>query len=163
MGMKIYDRKIFLPDFYHVLKVERIASGKSHNDRTVAQIVLIDQNERLVFQAFVKPQITVTSYLKKFTGLTEELVDTLGIDLNEAIKSLKKILDPLTTLVGHNVRQDVNSLDLQQGKDFSNMMDLLGLYRLWNNRCQAFCVWEQDRLATVLLGWPSDENYNAAS
>jgi RNA exonuclease 4 len=143
--------------------VERIASGKSHNDRVIAQIVLVDQDERLVFQAFIKPQTTIVSYLKKLTGLSEGIVNTLGIKFNDAIGHLKTLLDPSTILVGHNVREDVNSLDLQQGRDYSSMMDLLGLYRLWNSRCQSFSVWEQDRLATVLLGWPNSENYSATS
>merc|ERR1712137_100413 len=43
------------------------------------------------------------------------------------------------------------------------MVDLLGLYRIWSPNYNRFSGWCQDRLATVLLGWPVEENYNAAS
>merc|ERR1712224_469330 len=164
MGTMYYFRKIFhIPLTYYALRVERIACGVSHNDRIIAQIILIDQYERLSYQAFVKPSRPVFSYLEKATGLSKEIVETLGINIHEAIKGLKNVIQPSATLIGQNIRQDVLCLELRQGIDFLGMMDLLGLYRLWNPNYSRFTGWCQDRLATVLLGWPIDENYNAAS
>jgi len=87
----------------------------------------------------------------------------LGINLHDAIEKLKTTLDPNIVLVGRNVRRDVESLGLQKGEHYSNMLDLLGLYRLGNNPNQTFFIWEHDRLATALLGWPDTENYSATA
>eukprot|EP00746_Dinoflagellata_sp_MGD_P155691 gnl/MRDRNA2_/MRDRNA2_85509_c0_seq1.p1 gnl/MRDRNA2_/MRDRNA2_85509_c0~~gnl/MRDRNA2_/MRDRNA2_85509_c0_seq1.p1 ORF type:complete len:259 (+),score=2.48 gnl/MRDRNA2_/MRDRNA2_85509_c0_seq1:1-777(+) len=157
------DQKFYIPQSYYALRVERIACGTSHNDRIVGQIVLIDQNERLVYQAFIRPSGPVVSYLERTTGLNKDIIETLGISLDDAITGLKKLIPSSATLVGQNIRHDVQSLKLLPGKDFSGMMDLLGLYRIWNPKSRTCSVWSQDRLATVLLGWTTDENYSAAS
>merc|ERR1712100_278258 len=119
--------------------------------------------ERLLYQAFIHPSKKVFSYLEKITGLNTDIVETLGINLNDAIKGLKNVIEPSATLIGQNIRQDVLGLELQQGMDFSNMMDLLGLYRSWSPCYRTFSGWGQDRLATILLGWPTEENYSATS
>jgi len=69
--MKLPNRKFYLPDLYYILRVEMVACGFSHNDRIIGQIVVVDKNERLIYQSFIKPQTTVLFYLKKLTGLSK--------------------------------------------------------------------------------------------
>lgn len=41
----------------------------------------------------------------------------------------------------------------REGHDFQQMMDLAGLYRIWNSKYNTYSVFGQDHLAKVLLGW----------
>ena len=43
-------------------------------------------------------------------------------------------------------------LGLREGVDFSELIDLAGLYRIWNERYKTYSVFGQDHLAKVLLG-----------
>lgn len=43
-------------------------------------------------------------------------------------------------------------LGLREGIDFGELIDLAGLYRIWNERYKTYSVFSQDHLARVLLG-----------
>lgn len=73
------------------------------------------------------------------------------------------MLPPQAVLVGQNIRQDVQWLGFEQGRDYSGMMDLQGLYRVWNPQFKSYSMWGQDQLAKVLLQWPKEEGHNAAT
>lgn len=60
-----------------------MASGPKHNDRTVAQIAVVDSEERVVLNVFVKPNVPVMSYLTALTGITAELLEENGISIEE--------------------------------------------------------------------------------
>lgn len=65
-------------------------------------------------------------------------------------------------LVGQNVRQDVLWLEgLKEGTDFAALMDLQGLYRVWNARYKSYSMWSQDQLCRVLLGQHVTDEHDA--
>ena len=41
------------------------------------------------------------------------------------------------------------------------MLDLAGLYRIWNARYNSYTVFNQDHLARVLLDWPDEGGHDA--
>ncbi len=43
-------------------------------------------------------------------------------------------------------------LGLREGYDYSELVDLAGLYRIWNAKYRTYSVFSQDHLAKVLLG-----------
>ena len=43
------------------------------------------------------------------------------------------------------------------------MVDLTGLFRVWNARFKSFSVFGQDHVARMLLGWESDTTHNAVT
>lgn len=49
----------------------RHRTGPTHLDRSVAQIAVVDQYERLVLNVYVKPDQPVFSYLTALTGITK--------------------------------------------------------------------------------------------
>lgn len=44
----------------------------------------------------------------------------------------------------------------REGTDFQQLIDLAGLYRVWNDKYKSWSVFGQDHLAKVLLGWDPD-------
>jgi RNA exonuclease 4 len=93
--------------------------------------------------------------------LTKELLDTQGIPLQQAIAVLRQYLPKQAILVGQNIAKDVEWLGLQEGRDFQQLMDLTGLYRIWNPKYSSYSVFGQDHLAKVLLNWDTSDAHDA--
>jgi RNA exonuclease 4 len=147
------------------IDVECVATGKEHNARAVAQIALVDQFERCLLNVFVRPPegAEVHSYLTPLTGLTKELIDQHGVPLPEAIERLRAALPKHAVLVGQNIAKDVQWLNLREGEDFAGMLDLAGLWRVWNKQYNSWSVFGQDHLVKTLLGAEVAAQHDAAS
>lgn len=52
---------------YYSIDVECVATGTDHNARHVAQIALVDEHERPLLNAYVRPPVPVVSYLTPLT------------------------------------------------------------------------------------------------
>jgi hypothetical protein len=85
-------------------------------------------------------------------GLSKELLDTQGVPLSVALATLRAHLPRNAVLVGQSISTDVKWLGLQEGTDFAGLVDLAGLYRVWNTQYKSWSVFGQDHLARMLLG-----------
>jgi len=148
-----------LPMF--ALDVECVATGTTHNDRSVAQIGLVDAYGRCVLNIYVQPKKAVTSYLTPLTGLTEELISSRGVSLDEATTMLRRCLPTNAALVGTNVGQDAKWLGLACPADCALLVDLSALFRAWDG--QRYVYFSQDHCAKVWLGAvrPPDTSHDA--
>jgi len=149
---------------YFSIDVECVATGDEHNARDVAQIALVDQFERCLLNVYVKPPEgkKVHSYLTPLTGITEDVLSAHGVPLEEALQHVRAALPPHAVLVGQNIAKDVEWLRLEEGKDFTSLMDLAGLWRVWNPQYKSWSVFSQDHLVRTLLGSDVGEQHNAA-
>jgi DNA polymerase III epsilon subunit-like protein len=94
------------PAFYSI-DVECVACGPGHNNRAIAHIALVDQNERVLLNLYIKPKDPVYSYLPALTGLSEEIINKYGIELEDAIAQIVATLPADAMLVGQNILKDV--------------------------------------------------------
>ncbi|PRW05824.1 Small RNA degrading nuclease [Chlorella sorokiniana] len=138
---------------YFSIDVECVATGTDHNARAVAQISLVDEYERVLANLYVQPEQPVVSYLTPLTGLTPELLAQHGMPLTQAVGILQAALPTHAVLVGQNIAKDVQWLGLKEGVHFEQMMDLTGLFRVWNPQYKSYSVFGQDHLAKILLNW----------
>lgn len=134
------------------IDVECVASGLQHNDRTIAQIALVDGKGDCVLDLYVIPDVPVVSYLTPLTGLTVELLQEKGTTLAEALASLKAGLPSNAVLVGQNIAKDVQWLGLKEGVDFTSMVDLAGLLKVWDPRKGKYAYFGLDHYSTCWLG-----------
>jgi hypothetical protein len=146
---------------YYSIDVECVAVGYDHNARAVAQISLVNQYEKVVLNLYVLPQTPVVSYLSPLTGLTRDILEQRGMPLQAAVDLLKQHLPKHAILVGQNIAKDVDWLGLKDGEDFGQLMDLTGLFRIYNERYKSYSVFSQDHLAKVLLAWDVSGNHDA--
>lgn len=65
------------------IDVECVASGISHNARSVAQVAMVDEWNRPIFNAYIKQELPVFSYITELTGLTKEILETSGQPLGK--------------------------------------------------------------------------------
>lgn len=79
----------------------------------------------------------------------------------QAMGYLRQYLPRQAILVGQNIAKDCEWLGLLEGQDFLQLMDLTGLYRVWNPQYKTFSVFSQDHLAKILLNWDTSMAHNA--
>lgn len=130
-----------------------MATGPKHNDRSVAQIGLVNFAGQPLLNLYVRPaeDARVVSYLTPLTGLTRDhLYGPQALPLAEALQVLRKWLPRDAVLVGQNIRADVLWLGLAEGADFGSMLDLSALFRVWDGAKYAY--FGQDHVAAVWLG-----------
>ena len=92
------------------------------------------------------------SYLTPLTGLSAELLAQHGVPLAQALATLRAALPRDAVLVGQNIGADVKWLGLREGEDFRGLLDLQGLWRVFNTQYNSWSVFNQEHLARVLLG-----------
>eukprot|EP00467_Chlorarachnion_reptans_P022390 CAMPEP_0114532964 /NCGR_PEP_ID=MMETSP0109-20121206/26970_1 /TAXON_ID=29199 /ORGANISM="Chlorarachnion reptans, Strain CCCM449" /LENGTH=585 /DNA_ID=CAMNT_0001716111 /DNA_START=255 /DNA_END=2012 /DNA_ORIENTATION=- len=145
------------------IDVECVATGPQHNKRAVAQIALVDQNEKVRCNLIVKPKEKVFSYLTGLTGLTKEIIDQKGVSFDDAINEIKRLLPSNAVLVGQNILKDVQWVGLIEGKDFQGMRDLAGLYRVYNQNYKKYTYFSLQHEARALLAVIQEEPHDAAT
>lgn len=67
------------------MDVECVATGVQHNARSVAQVALVDEWTRPVFNAYIKQDAPVSSYIYELTGLTEQILNQYGLPLGKVM------------------------------------------------------------------------------
>eukprot|EP00210_Caulerpa_lentillifera_P006043 g5775.t1 len=137
---------------YFSVDVECVATGYDHNARAIGQIALVDEYERVLLDLYVKPNLPVVSYLTPLTGIARETLDTYGVSLEYALDALRRLLPKDGILVGQNIGKDVAWLQLKEGKDFHSMIDLAGLYKVWNSKFHSWTVFSLEHLSNVIFG-----------
>lgn len=140
-----------VPSRYYSVDVECVATGFDHNARAIGQLALVDEYERILLDLYVKPTPPVVSYLTPLTGIAKETLDTYGVSLEFALAILRSYLPNDAILVGQNIGKDVDWLQLKEGKDFHSMIDLAGLYKVWNSKYQSWTVFSLEHLSNVVF------------
>jgi hypothetical protein len=67
------------------IDVECVATGIQHNSRSVAQVALVDEWCRPVFNAYIQQDKPVVSYLTQLTGITKDTLDRFGMPLGKKV------------------------------------------------------------------------------
>jgi RNA exonuclease 4 len=93
----------------------------------------------------------------------KELIEENGVPIADALVTLRSHLPPNAILVGQNIKKDVDWLQLVEGLDFSAMIDLSALFRVWNPSRGSFTNFSQDHAAKVWLGMPERTHHDAYS
>lgn len=143
------------------IDVECVATGIQHNSRSIAQVALVDEWNRPIFNAYIKQDKPVVSYLTELTGITKEMLENYGLPLAEALAQLRSFLSPHVVLVGQSIHKDVQWLQLVQGMDYEICINLVDLFKVWNPSRSNFTHFSQDHCAKVWLDIPQREHHDA--
>ena len=81
-------------------------------------ISVIDQNEKLIFSSFVRPDTPIVDYLTQFSNLTEENFPSTSdcLSMDEYRQKMRQILGPNVIVIGHGVSQDLLRMGVIQDK-----------------------------------------------
>jgi hypothetical protein len=143
------------------IDVECVATGVTHNDREVAQIAIVNAvDEKVLLNVFVRPRSSVVSYMTPLTGITRETLEAEAVSFDDALAMVRRALPTDAVVVGQGVLKDVQEwLKLERGVDYGDLIDLTGIWRVWNERYKSWSVFSQDHLVRCLL---DDTEVNAS-
>jgi len=133
------------------LKVGYVATGRSHTDRTVAHIALVNQNNQVIQNLYIKQTQPVVSYLTPLTNLDEQCLKEFGIDRERAFAVIQGALRPDTILVGHRPGPDIKALGLIKGMHYRKIVDLNKVWQVWNPSFQTYTRFTMDHLTKTVL------------
>ena len=141
-----------LPEKYFCVDVECVATGRTHaiNDREVCFVAVVDQYERVVLKKKVRPVKPVVSYLTPLTGVQKGDLDD-GDSLGIVIAEVKKLFGPDVTLVGQGIEADIEWLQLKQGEDYGDSVDLGKVFKAYNTRYKNYSFFSLSHEANTLL------------
>jgi RNA exonuclease 4 len=139
---------------YFCIDVECAASSKLHSDRTPISIALVNEKEQVIFQSFVRPNVTVFNYLTPLTGVTEKDMKEARA-LEDVVQEIRKVVnksDFLPILVGAGIDNDIRWIGLEKGKDYSDVIDLAEMFKAWNPKYGQYNKFSLAHLCGQLLG-----------
>ena len=130
--------------------VECVATGRGHNDRSVCRVAIVDENERVLLNEFVKPKEKIVSYLTPVTGLRAGDLDN-GKSLETVLAQVHALLSPDVTLVGQAVASDIAWLQLVKGVHYKDVIDLSQVFATYNQRYKNMSYFSLQHEADTLL------------
>lgn len=77
--------------------------------------------------------------------------------------NLRAHLSPNAILVGQSIQKDVQWLQLAEGVDYHSLIDLSGLFRVWNPARREYTSFSQDHCAKVWIGVGDRAQHNAVT
>ncbi|CEP64026.1 Rnh70p LALA0_S10e00540g [Lachancea lanzarotensis] len=82
----------------------------------LTRVSLVDFDCRLIYDTLVKPDATITDYLTKYSGITEEKLRDVTTTLEDVQRDILKIVSATDILIGHSLQSDLNVLKLRHPK-----------------------------------------------
>jgi RNA exonuclease 1 len=73
----------------------------------VTRLTLVDDQRRVLLDAFVKPYNPITDYHTRFSGITPEIMAGCETRLEQVQVALLRLVRADTVLVGHSLEQDL--------------------------------------------------------
>lgn len=136
---------------YLSLDVECVATGKGHNDRFPCWVALVDDEQKVLLDAIIKPSTTYVSPLTTITGLTIEHISKRGETFKTVRNRLLGFLGPKVILVGQKPQKDIAWMELKRGVHFAAYVDLSEKFRVWNPRYSNYMYFSLAKAAYGLL------------
>lgn len=160
----------FPDDRVFSIDVECVAVGKTHetSSRSPCSVALVDIQGEVLFQAIIKPNVPVVSYLTPITGCSAEDLEC-GMRLEEALVALKSKLRETqdAVLVGQHPDGDIEWMQLERGRDYACSFDISDVFKGYNHKFGTYSYHSLQHEAEVLLhrsaraGGPHDPVWDA--
>ena len=131
--------------------VECVATGRGHSDRGVCRVAVVDENERVLLNEYVKPEGRIVSYLTPVTGVREGDLDNAK-SLQTVLAQVYALLSPDVTLVGQRIASDIAWLQLKEGVHYKGVIDLAQVFAAYNHRYKNMNYFSLQHEANTLLG-----------
>eukprot|EP01105_Mastigella_eilhardi_P020948 TRINITY_DN5029_c0_g1_i4.p1 TRINITY_DN5029_c0_g1~~TRINITY_DN5029_c0_g1_i4.p1 ORF type:complete len:567 (-),score=170.69 TRINITY_DN5029_c0_g1_i4:56-1756(-) len=78
----------------------------------LARVTVVDEKLDTLYDKLVKPSQPIIDYLTKFSGVTEEVLETANVTLEDVQRELTDLIPAQCILVGHSLENDLRSLKM---------------------------------------------------
>ncbi|SCU79536.1 LADA_0B01354g1_1 [Lachancea dasiensis] len=79
----------------------------------LTRVSLVDFDCNLIYDTLVKPDVPITDYLTKYSGITEEKLQDVTTTLEDAQNAIIRLVSSGDVLIGHSLQSDLNVLKLR--------------------------------------------------
>lgn len=88
----------------------------SENGFVVTRVSLVNFQNETIYDELVKPDVPITDYLTKYSGITKEKLDPVTTSLKDVQHDILKLINSNDILVGHSLQSDLKVLKLRHPK-----------------------------------------------
>ncbi|KAK5779059.1 Rnh70p PWA37_003905 [Arxiozyma heterogenica] len=82
----------------------------------VTRVSLVNFQNETIYDELVKPDVPITDYLTKYSGITKEKLDPVTRSLKDVQQDIINLISSNDILVGHSLQSDLNVLKLRHPK-----------------------------------------------
>ena len=82
------------------------------NRSELTRISIVDEELQVVYNELVKPDLPITNYLTRYSGITEEMMTGVTTTLEDVQNFMRKTLPRDAILVGHSLNSDLSALQI---------------------------------------------------
>lgn len=79
----------------------------------VTRVSLVNFQNETIYDQLVKPDVPITDYLTKYSGITKQKLDPVTTSLKDIQQDIIKLISSNDILVGHSLQSDLNVLKLR--------------------------------------------------
>ncbi|ELU02067.1 hypothetical protein CAPTEDRAFT_184521 [Capitella teleta] len=80
--------------------------------KELTRVSITDESHNILYDTYVKPDTEIVDYLTRFSGVTEEIMNSCTMTLADVQKDFQRILPADSILCGHSINFDLNALKL---------------------------------------------------
>lgn len=73
-------------------------------------MAVVDENLKTLYHTYVKPDLAISDYLTRYSGITEELLLDVKKTPSDVQQDLRNLLPPDAILVGQSLQSDLKAL-----------------------------------------------------
>ncbi|KAG0671982.1 hypothetical protein C6P45_004451 [Maudiozyma exigua] len=85
-------------------------------DFVLTRVSILDFQGNVIYDQLVKPDVEITDYLTKYSGITKEKLDPVTITLKDVQHKIIKLISSDDILIGHSLQSDLFALKLRHPK-----------------------------------------------
>lgn len=85
-------------------------------DSVLTRVSILDFQNNVIYDKLVKPDVPITDYLTRYSGITKEKLDPITTTLSDVQHDIIKLIGCNDILIGHSLQSDLLALKLRHPK-----------------------------------------------
>jgi hypothetical protein len=133
------------------IDVEAAATGYGHNDRAPCWVAVVnEQGVELLNRKILVPGCV--SALTAISGVTVQQLEEEGLPFDHVRDEVISLLGPDVVLVGQSIQNDIDWMQLEEGRHFKASIDLMQVFKSFNKKHDGWTIFGLAAEAYALLG-----------
>lgn len=95
------------------------------DNQVLTRVSVVNFNDEIVYDTYVKPEELITDYLTRFSGITEEILCNVTKTREDVQQDIVKIISSSDIMVGHSLNSDLNVMRIRHPQ----IVDTLVIYK----------------------------------